>query len=1051
MRPVAAVVRMRAAEGLRSPWLWGAGVVLALLTAHDLTITGVEASGLIQIGETGHDVRLTIAWLGAVLCFLLIPLIGLTTGRFLAEDREGRFLPLLLSTPLSTRGYLVALWASGVFLSWIASAGLVAGCAVSWTVLPAEFLHGGGVAAIVSAGSWILLPNILVATLLVLAASRRHGPSGALCVALLLAAVGIIASGLVSDWARHGVHAGPLLESAILIEPTGTAALARWRVLASPQLWDLSSPGQVPLLAINRALWLTIAGAVSWLALFRGPSPLQTIRSQRPRRRAVAMLLRAGPYLIVPAAALLAVAQISGNFSGNLRARGLLPTTSMLLREGLPGFAAPAVLATFLLVGHLLWRHRETGFSVLRDATARPVLGHAFRAAAAVGAAQFAFLALVGLAVFLQSAKPAWPMDWNALAWVLLRHGAALALVAALAFVGACIGSRRVTGAAVSLLTLAAGVALAGLAGGGSAWLPYAVGRPRYAGIWLGLQERRHGVLLLLEALGLALGFFSVAAWRWRWGPQPRQRPRSRRERSLLLGSGALGCSLAVACGLISAPRAPAGARDRDVVRAAYEQSYGDEAPPPVRILAVAGRVDLLAADRVTVEARYAVENDGTRPIHTLPVSLLPLPDSRVTILVRGRPAAAPLFQRGFAGLELDPPLPPAGRIDVVFRVETERAPALAAAGWREPPAGHGAWLTSFLGDLTVFPQVGYRREVELAGSEVRSRLGLSPQRGWLPESSAAALSRVTRDRVQLRLEVLAPDGLEVIASGGPARSEKIPDGRRMLFQPEEALRFEICVLAGYMETGTAEMGGMTVAVHGPPGSSRQVGRVLQAARRAVASVTELMGESPAHHLDIVAMPADAMAGSSALSKPGMIFLDEAGPFASALPSDGALDPLVGTLSHELMHQWFGHRVRPPAWVEGALFVNEFPAQFARLWTIRQCWGPQALETFLAEESARHRHVEVVAGEDRRSLVAEDSPDRIYTRSSLAIAALVQRAGWGPLASALRDARDRAADRPLPGSELAAAIAGVMPDESPDWALHLLTADPERTPNGSRG
>lgn len=141
------------------------------------------------------------------------------------------------------------------------------------------------------------------------------------------------------------------------------------------------------------------------------------------------------------------------------------------------------------------------------------------------------------------------------------------------------------------------------------------------------------------------------------------------------------------------------------------------------------------------------------------------------------------------------------------------------------------------------------------------------------------------------------PDGYQVVASGDVEQLEN--RDVRIVSGP---VRDFALVVAGGLETQTAEVGDTVVRVHASPANAQNAAHVLETATTALEFYDNAFGPYPFDELDIVETPLSLAYG---VSWSGLLFINR--DQFSRSPDD--LSALDFTLFHELGHQWWGGTV----------------------------------------------------------------------------------------------------------------------------------------------
>ena len=479
-----------------------------------------------------------------------------------------------------------------------------------------------------------------------------------------------------------------------------------------------------------------------------------------------------------------------------------------------------------------------------------------------------------------------------------------------------------------------------------------------------------------------------------------------------------------------------------DERRANYERRYGKYASLPQPILAATKlNVDFFPErSAAKIRGTYRLDNRGNAPIASIHlVTHSEIPTTGVTF---DRPAHLSLTddEVGYRIYDLATPLQPGQSLQMHFEIAYARR-GFTNSGGNESVVANGSWIQHRgdhrHGERQWLPVVGYQRNREHGYPAVRKRLGL-PERPRVAklEDLSARQERKGSEKIAFEAIVGTTEG-QIGVAPGELRRVWSENGRRYAHYVTDApISNGYAIYSANYAIRRDRWRDVAIEVFHHPGHTANIGRMVKSVKASLDYHTREFGPYPHKQLRLVEYPS-AGAGSGLTSFPGMIEYSEG--FALVRPADDArdIDFPFAVMSHEMGHQWWGHRL-VPALVEGAPVLSESLAWYSAMLTVEETFGRDHLQRLLAVMRA-----EYLAPHQTRETPLMRSFDRLdaYRTGPFAMFALRETIGEERVNESLRRllARFDPARPPYPTAlDLYAELRAATPPDSHDLLKDLF-------------
>ena len=1043
----------------RSPVLWIAALVFALLAFAAITSDGVQIGGAIgNVHRNSPAVIIGFLGIFTVLgMFVAVAFIALP----LLRDFDLGTDELFFSTPMRRSSYVWGRVSAG-FIAALAVYAIVALVVMLGTFMPwldPDRLGPFSLRPYLWALGVVIVPNLIfTAALLALLAVTTRRLLTVFVGAITFIVLWMIAGALTRDIQYDQIAA--------LIDPFAVRTIARltryWSVAErNSQVPDLNG-----WILMNRLLWLGISALmiVAVQVLFKPQRPRATKRWWRRVRSetaagAIALaplhsridaprsfdmsaawrqclqqlrfdtvaVLKSIPFLVLLAFGVL-------NFIGGARTLDSLfgtnvyPVTSLMLEAMQGSYQFLLILIITYYAGDIVWKERDAKVAEVTDALPVPNWVPLIAKLGALTAVVLAFMlvgALTGIGYQLFHGYT--NLEIGLYARGLLIDSVPFVLMGALAVVLQVVCNQKFLGYLSMIVILIAQIVLSSVHLEHNLYI--------FAGAPVMVYSDMNGYGHLLKAWGwfqtywtlfvamlviLAAAFWTRGAaqtWRVRW----RQAVADLRGRQgaalavLAMTFIAVGGWIFYNTNIVNEYLPADAMLDR---QAKFERDYKkyENAPQP-RIVDVRADVDIYPDERrTTIHGHYRIVNQHAVSIHELQVHMNP----RARLQISSLDAAALKQddpQTGFRLYELKQPLAPGAAMDFDFIVERgERGftnngmPPSSGAGDVRSPLNYNG---TFFSNIEMMPHFGYSRDLQILDRNERRKRGLGdvPRMAKLEDESARG-SLGFPDADWINFETTVSTSADQIAlAPGYLQREWVENGRRYFhYKMDRPMLPFYCYLSARWEVRRGEWNGLPIEIYYDPGHPYNVDRMIRASQESLDYFTANFSPYQHKQVRILEFPRYARFAQSFANT---IPFSESIGFIADLRDADDIDYVYYVTAHEVAHQWWAHQVIG-ADVQGSTMIVESLAQYSALMVMEKKYGREHMRRFLKYELDRYlsgRGGEVI--EELPLMRVENQQYIHYAKGSLVFYRLREEIGEKTLNRALADfIRDKAFQQP---------------------------------------
>jgi ABC-2 type transport system permease protein len=376
-----------------------------------------------------------------------------------------------------------------------------------------------------------------------------------------------------------------------------------------------------------------------------------------------------------------------------------------------------------------------------------------------------------------------------------------------------------------------------------------------------------------------------------------------------------------------------------------YEKSYrkAEKLPQP-RIAQIELNVDLYPDRRgFRSRGRYALVNRSDRPIETVHVLFASGKVDRIEL----QDADLADRQPRFNVFEFRPrtPFAPGETRMLTFTVSDNKR-GFQAGDDVTPVLYNGSWVQGTL----LAPLIGVQRRFYLKSDARRRAFGLDrlPGMAARDDPEQRRLNFISTDSDFIRFAITVSTSADQVALAPGNLEREWTEGDRKFFRYGFAapiVNFWSVVSARYV-VARDTWNDVELAVYYEPKHGRNVPRMLDAMKQALAYYAANFGPYPHRNLRIAEFPRIASATTMAQSFATLIPYSEAARFIANLTNPASIDLLWHITAHEVAHQWWAHQVIG-ANVEGAQFLSESLAEYSALMVAEHRYGTHKMRQLL--------------------------------------------------------------------------------------------------------
>lgn len=241
----------------------------------------------------------------------------------------------------------------------------------------------------------------------------------------------------------------------------------------------------------------------------------------------------------------------------------------------------------------------------------------------------------------------------------------------------------------------------------------------------------------------------------------------------------------------------------------------------------------------------------------------------------------------------------------------------------------------SFLRLSNYFPRIGYQNDYELDDMKERVKYGLKER---MPVAEIETNSRNINDFIYFNAVVTTAPNQTVIGIGELTRTWTQYQRRCFQFHTPKPVPFRFGFASGRYAFRAVKYGNKIIQVYYHPKHDENADYLLQNARTTLDYGETHFGPYPYSHLTFAEI-SGFTDGFNATAYPGSIFMNERMAFHCNINADRGQDVINELAGHEVAHQWWGNQQIHPAEQAGAAMLTESFAMYTELMLLKKMYG----------------------------------------------------------------------------------------------------------------
>lgn len=255
---------------------------------------------------------------------------------------------------------------------------------------------------------------------------------------------------------------------------------------------------------------------------------------------------------------------------------------------------------------------------------------------------------------------------------------------------------------------------------------------------------------------------------------------------------------------------------------------------------------------------------------------------------------------------------------------------------------------------IGIVPRFGYQSDLELQDNTERLKRGLPAleETEHLPmHAGMAAEDRPSYSKFKFETTISTDLGQTAVAPGRLIRQWERQGRSYYHYKSSIPINHFYSYLSANYNRLEADVDGVDVSVYYDPGQAYNVKSILKVMQQTLEYCQDAFGPYALDHLRLLEIPGHWPMGGYATA--GNIGLVEDRAFLTDLRDTNTFDVVSKRVAHEVAHQWFGHQLTPYTGAGGSVLV-ESTAKYIECVMQEQLHGKHQLRMLLKEEMKRY-------------------------------------------------------------------------------------------------
>lgn len=434
-----------------------------------------------------------------------------------------------------------------------------------------------------------------------------------------------------------------------------------------------------------------------------------------------------------------------------------------------------------------------------------------------------------------------------------------------------------------------------------------------------------------------------------------------------------------------------------ELERVNWEKKYKKyQNKPQPRIIDIKVTMDLYPKERNYVaKGVYILKNKTTTTIDTLFVDYAKNTklnfNQKTTLISKDTVYNFNLYR-------LQKPLQPGETIALNFELRNEPNSLFED---NSPVIENGTFINNQL-----FPRIGYSSDNELTDDDLRKKYGLKPKdRMPLPTDSIARQNTyISNDADWVTFETtVSTDGDQIAIAPGYLQKQWKSKGRNYFHYKMDRpmLNFYAFNSARY-EVKRDKWKDVNIEIYYHKAHDYNIDRMVSGVKKSLDYYTKNF--SPYQHKQVRIIEFPSVMGMFAQSFANTIPFSEAIGFIAAVDdeNENAVDYPFSVTSHEVAHQWFAHQVIG-ANVQGATLLSESLSEYSSLKVLEHTYGKSQMRRFLKDALDKYLQGRTIESDREQPLMYNENQQYIhYNKGSLVLYALSDYIGEQKMNNAIK-------------------------------------------------